>query len=271
MPADIQFETPENVIVSYKPAGLGTRFVAWFLDNILVFVVTFVLFILLACVGLMSATVAESIFRPLDGATDPEKAQQFFLVFIGIGWLVWGLGSFLYFGLSELFLRGQTLGKQVCGIRVVKTEGFSLDGTSILVRNIFRVLDHLPPLWIVPVVNGKAQRLGDLVAGTLVIADESEEISDVRRMLSERSAAESLFRFDEKSLKRLNPDDATAVERILERWPSLDEAQQTALLDQIVGPLAERLQREPPALEERHRFLEDLLSAEYRRQNRSLG
>ena len=32
----LQFETPENIRVQYTPAGLGTRFVAWFIDQILV-------------------------------------------------------------------------------------------------------------------------------------------------------------------------------------------------------------------------------------------
>ena len=41
----IQFETPENVRVSYRVAGQGTRFVAWIVDSILVWVAAIVIFI----------------------------------------------------------------------------------------------------------------------------------------------------------------------------------------------------------------------------------
>ena len=41
---------------------------------------------------------------------------------------------------------GQTLGKRMCKIRVVKADGFALDAVSVFMRNVFRVADHLPIL-----------------------------------------------------------------------------------------------------------------------------
>ena len=143
------------------------------------------------------------------------------MYFVGIATLVMGLASFVYFGASELFLRGQTFGKRACKIRVVKTNGFALDAGSILLRNLFRVADHIPLLWIVPVVSQQSQRFGDMVAGTIVVNDQTEDLSSVRQQLAERPAAEARFRFDHAKLGRLRPSDVEAVERILERWPSL--------------------------------------------------
>ena len=51
MADDIQFETPENVKLSYRLAGPGTRFVAWMMDIILLFILVFVLFIVALFAG----------------------------------------------------------------------------------------------------------------------------------------------------------------------------------------------------------------------------
>ena len=80
------------------------------------------------------------------------QSHHALLYTLGIFWLVYSLGSFLYFGCCELLMRGQTIGKRSVHIRVVKTDGFSLDPQSIFVRTIFRVIDHLPMLFIVPLV-----------------------------------------------------------------------------------------------------------------------
>lgn len=262
--SQLQFETPENVSVSYATAGLGTRYVAWFVDQILVWVVTLGLIFTLVCAG-MSFSGLEEIFD--DGAGgEPGKAL---LYMIGLIMLIWGLGSFVYFGASELFLRGQTLGKRLAQIRVVKADGFGLDAASILVRNVFRVVDHLPPLWIVPVLSERGQRLGDMVAGTVVVLDSPEELSSVRTELAEWSALESEHRFDGTALAKLTETDLHAVEQILERWPMLSESQQQQLLDTMLPPLCKKLNVEIP--DRGVAFLEDLLAAELRRQRSNLG
>jgi uncharacterized RDD family membrane protein YckC len=260
--SDLQFETPENVSVSYAPAGLGTRYVAWFVDQILVWVVTLGLIIGLACAGV-------SLMGLEDALRAQEEPGLFILYMVGLIMLVWGLGSFVYFGASELFLRGQTLGKRLLQIRVVKADGFALDAASILVRNVFRVVDHLPPLWIVPVLSQRGQRLGDMVAGTVVVLDAAEELSPVRTELAERSALESEFRFDAAALSRLNEKDLLAVEQVLERWSTLSEQQREQLLGTMLPPLCRKLQMEIP--DRGVQFLEDLLAADLRRQRRSLG
>ena len=121
----IQFETPENVQLSYKPAGLGTRFLAWFVDGIIVVVVLILLLIVLVIAGAASDSLQKTITEPLRDVTkdldprDPESAQRFTLYLFGIWMLLWGLGSFFYFGICELCLRGQTIGKRASKIRVV--------------------------------------------------------------------------------------------------------------------------------------------------------
>ncbi len=202
-----------------------------------------------------------------EGEVDP---QSIVMIFVGVFVLIWGLSSFAYFTAAELFWRGQTPGKRMCKIRVVKIEGFSLDPVSVFVRNIFRVADNLPMLWIVPVLSARGQRIGDMVAGTCVIREDTEELPEVRAELSERKAIEGTFRFDQAQLGKLVPTDYEAIERVLDRWESLKIEQRDSLLDKMVPSLCRKLQVDEPMAGQRVVFLEDLLAAEYRRQDRHL-
>ncbi len=277
MNAKIAFETPENIQVAYQPAGLGTRFIAWFVDNIIINAACIGILVILICSGIITETVIRDVFQPGRESArraleaSPGKPPEALLYFIGLFLLVWGLGSFIYYGLSELFWRGQTLGKRMSGIRVVRLDGFALDPSGILVRNIFRVIDHLPPLWIVPLVTKKSQRLGDMVAGTVVVFDKPESISNLRLSLSQRLSGEAQFVFDAATLKRGRPQDFEAVEKILDRWDQLTANQQQTFLGQVVPPLAARFKTDLPGEEQRLQFLHDLLAAEFRRQHRGLG
>jgi uncharacterized RDD family membrane protein YckC len=264
----IRFETPENIELSFNIAGLGTRFMAWFADNLLMMLAMALLFVVL----IFGGVVTDSLFMPFeDGLADAEDGPQATAYLIGIFIMLWGLGSFFYFGIFELFMRGQTPGKRMSRIRVVKSDGFSLDAASILVRNIFRVLDHIPVLWIVPLASSSGLRFGDMVAGTIVVQDEVTTLATVRGRLADRTAADAQFRFTPSLLKLLRPSDISAVEQLLERWHELPADRGFVLRDQIVEGLTSRLKMDVPGPQERLRFLEDLLAAEYRRQSRRLG
>jgi uncharacterized RDD family membrane protein YckC len=266
----IQFETPENIQVSYRAAGLGTRFLAWFLDTLLIALAIFLIFLVLLLTGIASDVVLR--LAPGTGNPEnPEHAERVLAYVAGIFLLINGLGGFVYYILWELLRRGQTWGKRQMGLRVVKVDGFSLDPTSIFVRNIFRVIDNLPILWIVPLVTERSQRLGDLVAGTIVVVDKIERMTSVREVLSARTPLESKFRFDTGALKLSRPEDVRAVENILERWSALSTVERELLLSRLVEPLAKRMKVEAPPEADRLRFLEDFLAATYRRQHLTLG
>ncbi|MCE9605158.1 MAG: RDD family protein [Planctomycetia bacterium] len=273
MAPQVEYETPENVRLSYKPAGLGTRFTAWFLDTIILHVGLFFFMIALVFVAASLDGILRDWFRDLDryfkteGKSDPQTVG---LIIIGIAMLFWGFGSFVYFGFSELLLRGQTIGKKAAKIRVVKLEGFALDAVSIFVRNIFRVVDHFPLLWIVPLLSSRSQRFGDMASGTIVVSDEPQELSEIRTRLASLTTAEARYRFDHAKLGRLKPGDIDAVERILERWTTMSAAQRQQIGEGMVGALCRKMQVDEPPPEDRRVFLEDLLAAEFRRQDRQL-
>lgn len=271
MPDAVRFETPENIELSFSVAGLGTRFMAWFVDNLLMGLFFILLFIALAIGGL----VTDSVLQPLEDAAEDLASggdrSEITVWLLGLFTVVWGLGSFFYYGLFELFMRGQTPGKRLAKVRVVKSDGFSLDAVSILVRNLFRVLDHIPVLWVVPLASSSGLRFGDMVAGTIVVQEKDTALTTIREKLADRTASESEFRFNPSTLKLLRTEDLRAVEQLLERWSDLPRDRGAVLQDQIVSGLVKRLKVDAPAEHSRLRFLEDLLAAEYRRQNRNLG
>jgi uncharacterized RDD family membrane protein YckC len=276
MATAIGFETPENVQIHYQPAGLGHRFIAWLVDQILVFVLSIVLIVGMVLLGILVGSVVDDLLefmgqRLEEASTDPRAGQQVMLYFVGVSTLIWSFSSVVYFSASELFLRGQTIGKRVFGLRVAKANGFSLDPLSIFIRNIFRIVDQISLLWIVPVLSGRSQRFGDMVAGTIVVFDKLAPLSLVREELAGRSAAEARFRFDAAALGRLRPVDFEAVELLLDRWDDIPQSRLASLLDTMIDPLARRLRVEAPPAVDRLRFLEDLLSSEYRRQSRNLA
>jgi hypothetical protein len=88
--------------------------------------------------------------------------------------LYWG-----YYSLFEALWNGQTPGKRLFKIRVIKDSGRQITLFEALARNLLRVIDMLPSFYLVGVItmlcNKEQKRLGDLVAGTIVVHERSEE------------------------------------------------------------------------------------------------
>jgi uncharacterized RDD family membrane protein YckC len=273
----VHFETPENILVQYHPAGLGTRFYAWVLDQVLVFLVLFLGFIAVVVLAAVFEEAAEAFgetiapYMPDDTATEKD-IEQFGFVIVGFFFLLYGLGATVYFGLSELFLRGQTYGKRQANIRVVKAGGFALDPVSIFLRNIFRVIDHMPPLWIVPFLSPKGQRFGDMVSGTVVVTEGEAKLGGVRAALAEREPTDALHHFDSKALAALSAADVAAIEKVLERFAKMKEQEQAYLLSSLTTSVRNKmgLEQQHGTIEANRRFLEDLLAATYRHRERKL-
>jgi uncharacterized RDD family membrane protein YckC len=80
----------------------------------------------------------------------------------------------LHSTLSELAW-GRTVGKAMVGGRVIALSGGPPRPKQVLVRNLFKALAlAVPPLALLVLLNPNRQRLGDLVAGTVVVADEPD-------------------------------------------------------------------------------------------------
>jgi uncharacterized RDD family membrane protein YckC len=142
--------TTEKVPFTYRVAGLGSRFLAWLVDLLAL--------ILFALPALFYTGV-------LEGGR-PGLGQAIFQLWLFL--LAWG-----YFLLFEWLWDGQTLGKRLLGIRVIRRNGTSLAFVGSALRNIVRIVDLLPFFYAlgfaVSASNRQNLRLGDLAADTLVV------------------------------------------------------------------------------------------------------
>ena len=90
------------------------------------------------------------------------------------GTLVWLVLSLLYYGAMEA-ATGQTVGKRLLGVRVVRLDGARPTPGNVAARTVLRIIDALPlayllGLVVVLVTGDRRQRLGDLAGGTTVAA-----------------------------------------------------------------------------------------------------
>src|SRR5258708_32376855 len=163
-PAEYSVLTPERVSLQYDIAGIGSRGAAAIVDTLIQSVALIVVLVALAA-GLAAANAflgsgagAGTLFIAL-------FALALFLVADG------------YFMLFEILWNGQTPGKRMVGIRVIRENGYPMRPIDAVVRNLVRLVDWLPGAYGIGVLtmllNKRAKRLGDFASGTIVVREGS--------------------------------------------------------------------------------------------------
>ena len=154
-----ELELPEEIDLQVELANVGSRTLAILVDLALG---GLVLFIVYALTMLLAHDVADDWLTQL--SSNALKTVLILLIF-GFQWV--------YFNLFEWIWNGQTPGKRLLNLRVIKVDGSPVSGIDVLLRNLSRPIDTLGPMGLIGLlmifVNRKAQRLGDLMAQTLVI------------------------------------------------------------------------------------------------------
>ena len=205
-----EVETPEHVTLRYEVAGLGSRAMAAAVDH-------FIVFVLFAGLGEVSAL--------LPG-----------------GSLVYTLATFLifwgYFTAFEAWWHGQTPGKRWLGLRVVLNDGRPVGFEGAALRNIVRIADLLaPPPYIAGMVaiffHPRAKRLGDMVAGTLVVRDRPETAPPPEER---RTAPRGAALATPALTARLSPDEYEVLGEFLTRAAALEPG----AADRLAAGLATR-------------------------------
>jgi uncharacterized RDD family membrane protein YckC len=155
----LNIDTPELVSIEMPIAGIGSRFIAIVVDYLILIVGGFVLTLLLIVVVAAVHAFANWSENWVIG---------FILIVVFL--INWG-----YFTLFEAFWNGKTPGKRAAKIRVIHRSGRAISFVEALARNLVRYVDFLPGFYAVGVVaiftSKQNQRLGDMVAGTLVVHD----------------------------------------------------------------------------------------------------
>ena len=217
--ATLDVETPEQVVVSYTLAGIGTRGAAALID----------LLLLLILVGTLWYGTS-SLPKLMPGLRDFGGGWLTAVIIIGQFVLIWG-----YFVAFEAIWDGQTPGKRLLGLRVVRNGGGGVDIGASAARNVIRVIDFLPLGYFVGMItivaNQRNQRLGDLVAGTIVVRE--------RLLRHQRpSARASATELDgEVILATLDDERFALLDRFVAREATLDDASRRRIAAALVARL----------------------------------
>jgi len=116
-----------------------------------------------------------------------------------------------------------------------------------------------------------SKRFGDMVGGTIVVESGNQEINPLRTELLNRNRDDVVFRFSASSLDQLSAEDVSTIEEFCSRMNSVSVEKRESLLEKMIPPIVQTLGVEDPEKSEYEAFLFDLLTAEYRRQERRLG
>jgi uncharacterized RDD family membrane protein YckC len=155
----LTIDTPEQVHLEFTLANIGSRFMATLLDTIIQIALYIGLFLILLMMG-----ITFSFSRDYSTWIIAIYILANFVIYVG------------YFAVFEVFWRGQTPGKRWAGIRVIKDSGRPITGFEAIARNAIRIIDQIPGIYAIGIVtmllNAKNKRLGDFVAGTLVVHEK---------------------------------------------------------------------------------------------------
>ncbi len=220
-------ETPENIEVHFELAGIGSRFCAILIDTILI--VGCIILLMILFIGMLS-------WSPTLHVSDSKWQEWIGALLIVIGMTLLADGYFIFF---EWVMRGQTPGKKSMKLRVIHDDGTAVAGTSILVRNILRIVDFLPVAYGVGLVaifvNKHCKRLGDLAAGTIVI---KEGQLDYRANADKKK--ETLPELVVPANPELTPEERRLLSGFIQRREQLLLHVRLKLAKQLVLPLREK-------------------------------
>ena len=227
-------DTPEQVELEYSVAGVGSRFVAVLLDMLLLGAFVVVELAVLVLIG------AASLASPAAGKFGVAAGKWFlaFMIFINFA-IFWG-----YFALFEAYWHGQTPGKRAMKLRVIKDSGRQITLFEALARNLLRVIDWMPSMYLVGVItmlcNKRNQRLGDLAAGTMVVHERLDEPSLLYQTGTTQGAPVAAV-FPADAVARLDAQDLMVIETFFVRMLDLPMETRAAVAYRMVAQMTAKM------------------------------
>ena len=233
----LNIDTPELVAIEMPLAGIGSRFIAILVD----FLIWGFVFLIL---GIVAAIIIPALH--FFGGVSANWAIGIFVLIVFL--LQWG-----YFALFEAFGNGRTPGKRVARIRVIHQSGRGINFVEALARNLVRFVDYFPSFYAVGLVaiflSRRNQRLGDMVAGTLVVRDREVDSPHWGESASRTFTAPTLIAespippphlrvvLPAPALARLSASDLEVLEGFFARRLDMDLTTRAALAGRIASAL----------------------------------
>jgi len=265
-------ETPERVPLAFALASIGNRFLAATIDH---------------CIQYFSIAVVVWIFLTAAGFGGSEQmgmvdeigreAPKWMIAIMIIALFLLFAGYFIFF---EWLWDGQTPGKRLLKLRVIREDGRPITLWEAIARNLLRVFDAVPgfllPIYsvglIVIFLSNRDQRVGDIFAGTVVIRERTDEAPTFAETFS-NPIADAAFRRVQKrtdfsaNVSSLTAQEIEVVESFLRRRWDLTERQRLWMAWRIALPLMYKLKPDYDLATFTYEgFLEELLHRYHARQ-----
>lgn len=239
-------ETPERVPLAFALASIGNRFLAVAIDHFIQYFAYIIIvwtFLSLAGVGNpFQNTAVEDALMDLPKWTIAIAILVVFLLFSS------------YFIFFEWLWNGQTPGKRLMKLRVIREDGRPITLWEAIARNLLRIFDALPggviPIYSIGLItiffNSRDQRIGDLFAGTVVIRERTDEAPTFTETFADPISDTALRRVNpptsfQANVHLLNDSEIEVVESFLRRRWDLNERQRIWMAWRVALPLMYKL------------------------------
>jgi uncharacterized RDD family membrane protein YckC len=235
-------ETPERVPLAFALASIGNRFLAVAIDHFIQYLSIFLIaWFFLSISGTSigdTGSSADQIFQEMPKWTVAIMILILFLIFSG------------YFIFFEWLWDGQTPGKRLLKLRVIRDDGRPITLWEAIARNLLRVFDAAPgflvPIYsvglIVIFLSSRDQRVGDIFAGTVVIRERTDEAPTFAETFSDPVSDAAFHRVQPRldiqaDVSKLTEREIDVVESFLRRRWDLTERQRLWMAWRIALPL----------------------------------
>jgi len=236
-------ETPEQTSIEFPLAGIGSRFLAILIDSLIQGAIVILLGLIFLGLG-FGFSVA--------GLGQSSTAGVWIIAILIVAYFLLMYGYFILF---ESMWNGQTPGKRLTHIRVIKDSGQPITAIDAVGRNLLRLVDQMPLAYGIGVlcawISPQSKRLGDYVAGTVVVHEKPFE------RVAPQWAAPALPSTHQYGAIRLTPEEFALVETFLSRRSALEAGVRYDTAAGIVRRIESKLTL-PPERTSPEKLLEEL-------------
>ncbi len=262
-------ETPECVPLAFALASIGNRFLAVAIDHFIqYFSITIVAWAFVNLTGLSDSGGYSAILDEMPKWTIALLIIAIFLIFAG------------YFVVFEWLWNGQTPGKRLLKLRVIREDGRPITFWEAMARNLLRIFDAFPglvlPIYSVGLISifmsRRDQRIGDLFAGTVVVRERTGEVPTFAETFSNPISDQAFIRVQKKTefqadIAPITENEIEVVESFLRRRWDLTDRQRLWMAWRIALPLMYKLKPSYDLQDFTYEgFLEELLHRFHSRQ-----
>ncbi len=264
-------ETPEHVELQFALASLGNRFLACAVDHLIQVLTAIIVFVVLITVSSTLNQFGKRVFDQASSGSLWAIALMIVLIFVIF---------FGYFAIFESIWSGQTPGKRILKLRVIKEDGRPINTFDALARNLLRLVDSMPtPYYSIGIlsvfVSERSKRLGDFVANTVVIKERTGEAPTFAEVFESDESEDRGFDIARRriappvhfvaDIKNITQTEIEVIEAFLRRRYELPQLPRQWMAWRVAMPILEKIR---PRFDRDHftyeGFLEELL-ARYRK------